>query len=218
MSVSLFALFFAGIAAFVSPCVLPLLPAYIFYLAGKNAKDMERPDAKLMINGLMFIFGFSVIFMLLGATATALGKYLLSNKQVIKIISGVVIIVFGVLQTGLIPLGFLNKEKRFQYAGNTGLFSSFVMGAAFGFGWTPCISYTLMPALMLAANQQTVWQGVGMLGVYSLGFAVPFVILSIFIKFAVIWLSRMKKFMGAFKIISGGIIILMGIAILTGLI
>lgn len=216
MSVSLFALFFAGIAAFVSPCVLPLLPAYIFYLAGKNAKDIERPDAKLIINGLMFILGFSVVFMLLGATATALGKYLLSNRQVIKIISGILIILFGVLQTGLIPVGFLNKEKRFHYAGNTGLLSSFAMGAAFGFGWTPCIGYTLMPALMLAANQQTVWRGVGMLGIYSLGFAVPFIVLSVFVKFAVKWLNGIKKFMRAVKIISGCIMTLMGIAVLTG--
>ena len=218
MGVSLIALFFAGIAAFVSPCVLPLLPAYIFYLAGKNAKDMDRPDSKLITNGLMFILGFSIVFMLLGATASALGKFLLTNKQVIKIISGIVIILFGVIQTGLIQIGFLNRERRFQYTGHASLVSSLVMGAAFGFGWTPCISYTLMPALMIAANQQTVWQGIGLLGIYSLGFAVPFILLSVFIKFALKWIQSIKKHMGIIKIISGCIIVLMGIGILTGLI
>jgi cytochrome c-type biogenesis protein len=216
MEVSWIALFLGGIASFISPCVLPLVPAYIFYLAGKNAKDIDKPDARLISNGVAFILGFSAVFMLLGATATALGKYLLENKQAIKLVSGIVIIFFGILQTGIIKLNFFSGERRFQYTAKAGLVSSFVMGAAFGFGWTPCISYTLMPALLVAANQQTVWQGVGMLGIYSLGFALPFLIISIFLKYTFKWIESLKKYMGIIKIISGVIIVLMGIAILAG--
>ncbi len=218
MEVSWIALFLGGIASFVSPCVLPLIPAYIFYLAGNNAKDMERPDARLIFNGAAFILGFSAVFMLRGATATALGKYLMENKQTVKTVSGIIIIFFGILQTGLIKIGFLNAEKRFQYTAKAGLASSLVMGAAFGLGWTPCISYTLMPALMVAASQQTVWQGVGMLGVYSLGFAVPFIIISVFLKYAFKWIESIKKQLGVIKVVSGVIIILLGAGILAGLI
>jgi cytochrome c-type biogenesis protein len=211
-----FVLFLAGAASFVSPCVLPLIPAYIFYIAGKNPKDMERPDAKLIVNGLMFILGFSAVFMMLGATASAIGVFLSANKQTIRLLSGIVIIAFGVFQTGLVQIGFLNREKRFYYRGRASAVSSFVMGMAFGFGWTPCIGYTLAPALMLAANQRTVWQGVGLLGIYSLGFALPFLLLSVLLKFALKWLERIKKYMGIIKIVSGAVLIAMGILILLG--
>jgi len=209
-------LFLAGVASFVSPCVLPLIPVYIFYLTGRSAKDMEKPDARLIVNGIAFILGFSAVFMLLGATATALGKFLSVHKQTFKIVSAVFIIVFGIFQTGLVKIGFLNRERRFSYAGKASLLSSFLMGAAFGFGWTPCISYTLMPALMAAANQKTVWEGVGLLGIYSLGFAVPFVLLSVFIKFAFKWIDKLKKYMGIVKVISGITLIAMGILMLIG--
>lgn len=209
-------LFLAGAASFVSPCVLPLIPVYIFYLSGRSANEMEKPDAKLIANGIAFIIGFSAVFMLLGATATALGKFLASNKQALKIISGIFITVFGVFQTGLIKIGFLNREKRFSFVGKGSFISSAAMGAAFGFGWTPCIGYTLMPALLAAANRQTVWEGVGLLAIYSLGFAVPFILLSVFLKFAVKWMEKLKKYMGAVKIASGAVMIAMGVLMLLG--
>jgi len=209
-------LFLSGAASFVSPCVLPLIPAYIFYLAGRNAKDIDKPDAKLIINGLMFILGFSAVFMLLGATASAIGFFLSAHKQTIKLISGVIVILFGVFQTGLIQIGFLNMEKRFEYKSRASVVSSFIMGMAFGFGWTPCIGYTLTPALIAAANQRTIWQGVGLLGIYSLGFAVPFILLSVLLKFSLKWLEKIKKHMGIIKIVSGAVLIAMGILILLG--
>ncbi len=218
MEVSIIALFFAGAAAFVSPCVLPLIPVYIFYLAGKSAEDIDKPDARLILNGIMFIFGFSVVFMLLGATAAALGKYLISSKQLLKYISGAVIILFGILQTGLINFGFLNKEKRFQFKAGTGFVSSFILGAVFALGWTPCIGYTLTPALMLAATRETMWEGVGLLGIYSLGFAAPFIIISVFIKFALRWIDKIKKHMATIKIVSGIALILLGTAMILRLI
>ncbi len=211
--------FAEGMASFLSPCVLPLIPAYLTYLTGQSAEETMR-DAKaqkvLIWNGLGFVFGFTLVFVLLGATATGIGRFMLKNNELFRYISGVVVIVFGLFHMGLIPVSFLNREKRFYYLGKRpGIISSMLMGISFSFGWTPCIGPVLSSVLILASRSQTVWRGIGLLFVYSLGLGVPFIALTIFLKYMWKYLEGIYRYMNAIKIASGFILVVIGISILT---
>ncbi len=216
---SVFIVFVQGMASFLSPCVLPLIPAYLTYLTGQSAETMMR-DTKahmaLIWNGLAFVAGFTVVFVLLGATATGLGKFLLKNNDLFRYISGIIVIVFGLFHMGLIPISFLNYEKRIYYSGKRpGLISSMLMGISFSFGWTPCIGPVLSSVLILAGRSQTVWNGIGLLAVYSLGLGVPFIALTVFLRYLWKYLRGINKHMKAIKIASGSILVVIGILILT---
>ena len=217
--VSVIAVFLAGLASFLSPCVLPLVPAYLMYLTGKSADDIAK-DKKahrgLIINGMLFCIGFSIVFITLGASATALGKFLQQNAEIIRYVSGSIIIVFGIIQTGIINFAFLNREKRFEIKNRApGVFTSLLMGMAFGFGWTPCIGPVLVSVLLLAAQQSSLLKGMGLLAVYSLGLLLPFMFIAVFMRLMTGFLTFMKKHIRAVKIISGIILIILGILILT---
>lgn len=216
---SLLIVFLQGMASFLSPCVLPLIPAYLTYLTGQSAEAMlhdSKAQWTLIWNGIAFVAGFTIVFILLGATATEIGKFLLKNNELFRQISGVVVIIFGLFHMGLVPISFLNYEKRLEFTGGKpGLFSSMLMGIGFSFGWTPCIGPVLSAVLILASRSSTVWSGVGLLAVYSLGLGIPFMVLSIFLKYLWKYIRGIYKYMKIIKIVSGAIMVVIGILIVT---
>jgi cytochrome c-type biogenesis protein len=209
--------FVEGMASFLSPCVLPLIPAYMTYLTGQSAEIMARDPKShrsLIINSLAFILGFSIVFVLLGAAATKLGSYLLRHQYTIQKISGVLIIIFGLFHAGLIPIKFLNYERRLHIRpANQGIISSMLIGMGFSIGWTPCIGPILTSVLILAANTQTLATGMLLLGVYALGLGLPFLILAIGIRYFWKHLKTMNRYMGIIKKVSGIILIIIGLMI-----
>ena len=217
--ISIIIVFLQGMASFLSPCVLPLIPAYLTYLTGKSAEAMihDRKAHRMLIwNGAAFVAGFTIIFVLLGATATGIGKFLLKNNDLFRQIGGIIVIVFGLFHMGLVPISFLNYEKRLQFTGKTpGLFSSMLMGIGFSFGWTPCIGPVLSAVLIIAGRTSTVWGGIGLLAVYSLGLGVPFLVLTIFLKYLWKYFKDIYKYMKIIKVVSGAILVVIGVLILT---
>ena len=216
--ISAVAVFLAGIVSFLSPCVLPLVPAYLMYLTGKSAADIaadKKAHKNLILNGALFCIGFSVVFMALGASATALSRFLLRYAEIIKYASGGLIIFLGIFQTGLINIALLNREKRMEVNRKPGHLTSVMMGVAFGFGWTPCIGPVLASVLLVAAQQASLLRGVLLLGLYSLGLMLPFMAIAVFMRFMMPFLNFMKKHVKAVKIISGVILIVLGILIVT---
>jgi len=174
--------FAAGLVSFLSPCVLPLVPGYISMLSGLSMEDLkaesnEKVTALILRNSVAFVVGFSAVFIALGASATAVGRFLLSQHGIFNIVAGAIIIVFGLHLTGLIKIPFLYREARMNaIAPKRGIAGSFVLGFAFAFGWTPCIGPILSGILALAAIRQTVFQGMFLLAVYSAGLAIPFLL------------------------------------------
>ncbi|HOM02836.1 MAG TPA: cytochrome c biogenesis CcdA family protein [Acetivibrio sp.] len=213
--------FAEGILTFVSPCIFPMLPAYFSYLAGFS--DKEDKDGKnkrrLLINSLGFVLGFTIVFTLLGAAATSLGAFLKNHRDILKIISGIVIIIFGLNFAGILNIGFLNREKRFEYKFDSLRFiGSVIFGFCFAFGWTPCISYFLASVLALAANSATMSEGLLLLSVYSLGLGIPFVVSAMIFESIREAFNFIKSNMKIINIISGVLLILLGAAILFNII
>lgn len=221
-SVSWIAAFFAGVLSFVSPCVLPLVPAYISFMSGVTAEEFRGEVARSDRNrrvaaaSIMFILGFSVVFIALGASATFFGRFLLSKIGLLSKIAGVLIIILGLHMIGVFRIGFLNYEKRFQTGGKrVRLFSSFLAGIAFAFGWTPCIGPILAAILAYAGTRETVGQGVVLLAVYSLGLAIPFFLTGMFTGAFFAVTGRLKRHFHTVEVVSGGLLILVGILIFT---
>ncbi|ABN53166.1 MAG TPA: cytochrome c biogenesis protein CcdA [Hungateiclostridium thermocellum] len=213
--------FAEGILTFVSPCIFPMLPAYFSYLAGFS--DKEDKDGKnkrrLLINSLGFVLGFTIVFTLLGAAATSLGAFLKEHRDVLKIISGIVIIIFGLNFIGILNIGFLNREKRFEYKADSLKFvGSVIFGFCFAFGWTPCISYFLASILALAANSSTMPEGLMLLVVYSLGLGIPFIVSAMIFESIREAFNFIKSNMRIINIISGILLILLGAAMLFNII
>ena len=222
--VSVFAAFIAGLLSFLSPCVLPLVPAYISFMSGVSIEDLQQEDRKnvlrkTIITSLAFILGFSLVFVLLGATATAVGKLLLSKVTLISKIAGVIVIILGLHFLGLFEksLQFLNYERRFHVQKiQSGIIGSFVIGLAFAFGWTPCVGPILGPILFLAGGQKTVWQGIFLLSIYSLGLGVPFLLTAIATHSFLNLLNKVKRHFKTLEIISGVFLIIIGVLMVTG--
>ena len=208
--------FGAGLISFLSPCVLPLIPGYISYISGESLGDIVEKQKKIILKTVLFSLGFSLVFISFGATASLIGNILLENSNTLRIIAGIIIIIFSLQLIGVLNLNFLNQEKRFQtknYSNN--LFFPVLVGAAFGFGWTPCIGPVLGSILTLAAVESSIGRGILLLSFYSLGLAIPFILsgyaISKFLAFS-------KNFRKNIKIVSitGGVILLItGILILT---
>jgi len=221
-NVGLFTSFLFGILSFLSPCVLPLVPGYISFISGlsfeelKESQSSKRFFLKTLLSSLFFVLGFSIVFVMLGASATAVGKFLSENMNVIAKVAGVIIVIFGLHMTGIFRIKFLNYEAKLKVGGKPlGLLGAFVVGFAFAFGWTPCIGPVLATILVLASQQETVKQGVLLLSVYSLGLGIPFLITSLSINFFFKWFARIRKYLNVVEIVSGVILIILGVLIFT---
>jgi len=214
------AAFFAGLISFLSPCVLPLVPGYISLISGAGVEELRQQDSRLMRavmrNSLMFILGFSLVFMVLGAVASSIGHAVRSHIALLSKIAGVIIIVFGLHLTGLIPIKALYADKRLHgLQGGSTAAGAFLVGFAFAFGWTPCIGPILTVILTFAAAEATVLKGVALLAVYSLGLAVPFLITSVGIDRFLGFYGRFRRHLHTLEVASGILLIAIGLLIFT---
>ncbi|MGH9783939.1 MAG: cytochrome c biogenesis CcdA family protein [Terriglobia bacterium] len=220
-SVSLVAAFTAGLVSFLSPCVLPLVPGYISLISGASVEQLKSSDNEEMLrrvlsHSLLFILGFSVVFISLGASATWIGQALLSRMTILYKIAGIVIIIFGLHLTGILKIGLLYRDARFHSAGKpASATGAFLIGLAFAFGWTPCIGPILAVILGLAASQQTVWQGVFLLALYSAGLAVPFLLTSLGVNRFMTFYQRFRVHLHQVEVFSGIILIVLGAMIFS---
>ena len=207
--------FAAGFLSFFSPCLLPMVPIYIFYLMGndKDKGSIKEQQRRAFFRTLGFVIGFSLIFILMGSSAGFLGGLFIRHKESILKISGVIIILFGLNMLGVIHLNFLNMEKRGKMPKMKNWFSSVLMGMAFAAGWTPCLGPVLGAILFYAGTKGQALQGMGLLFVYSLGLAIPFLITSLGIHLVDRFLQRRQKFLELLPKISGGVLIVFGIMI-----
>jgi len=215
------AAFLAGIISFLSPCVLPLVPGYISLISGASVETLQEADRKLlrsvMINSLTFILGFSVVFISLGAVATGFGQLTHRYHRELSIIAGIVVFIFGLHLTGLFKINALYSDKRLHgVKGGAGPIGAFVIGFAFAFGWTPCIGPILAAVLYLAGAQETVWKGILLLGVYSLGLAVPFLLTSLGVNKFLAFYGKFRRHLHTVEVISGVFLIVFGLLIATG--
>ncbi|WP_409227283.1 cytochrome c biogenesis CcdA family protein [Gudongella sp. SC589] len=213
--VSLPIAFGAGFLSFFSPCLLPMIPAYIMYITGV---DMEDDISKVRMTALMrtlgFVLGFTVIFMIMGSSASFLGRVFIQNKTIFFRISGILIILFGLNMMGVLNLRILGMEKRVKSPKKvTSWFSSILMGMAFAAGWTPCFGPVLASILVFAGTSATVSKGMMLLFVYSVGMAIPFLMTALFINVFINWLAKAEKFLKYMPYISGIILVIFGLLI-----
>ncbi|MFE0753407.1 cytochrome c biogenesis CcdA family protein [Inquilinus sp. NPDC058860] len=220
--IGLMTAFAAGVVSFLSPCVLPLVPGYLSYVAGQSLHgDDRRVDvaARLAVLGLgtFFVLGFSTVFILLGASATALGQLLLSYRYEANLIGGALVILFGLLMVGLLPLGWLQRDLRAHADLRGGHpIAAYVLGLAFAFGWTPCIGPVLGAILMVSASAATVANGIALLGLYSLGLGVPFLLSALFADQAFVRLRSTRRLGRHLQRGAGAVMVAMGIVMMSG--
>lgn len=206
--------FSAGLLSFLSPCILPLIPAYFSYLTGSSLEELHNPKmkARILYKSLGFILGFSIVFIIMGASATSIGRILLKYQNTLRIVSGIIIIIFGLHTTGLLKIKALYRERRFfSFTENNKSFGSIIMGISFAAGWTPCAGPILGSILLLSSNQDTVFQGTFLLAIYSLGLAVPFIFTAYGIGYFSKLLFKLRKHLSYISIFSGLLMIIMGI-------
>jgi cytochrome c-type biogenesis protein len=214
----------AGTLSFLSPCVLPLVPPYLVYLAGTSLERLAdaEPAAAVkrdtVVASLLFVAGFSTVFVALGAGASVIGALLRAYSNVLATLAGIAIIVMGLHFLGLTRIGLLMREKRAEMARPIGLWGAYAMGLAFAFGWTPCIGPILAAILAVAASEATIARGAGLLAVYSLGLGIPFVIAAFAIEPFAALLARFRAHLAAVERVMGALLVLTGIAFLTGFI
>ena len=218
MVVSFSFAFFAGLISFVSPCVLPLIPGYVSFICGTTLDELNIKSKKFILRkSLFFSLGFSLVFISLGATATFIGSFLLHNTKILSIGSGLIIIFLGSYLLEIIKINFLNKSfGNFNIRYSDNFLFPFIVGIGFGFGWTPCIGPILGSILAFASMENSIYKGISLLSFYSLGLAVPFIISGLLIKKFLIFSKNTKKYLNKIKKISGIILILTGILIITG--
>ena len=207
--------FGAGLISFLSPCVLPLIPGYISYISGSSLNELIEKQNVNLTPIIFFTLGFSLVFIIFGAAATFIGQFLLKNSNILRILAGSVIILFSLHIIGIINLKFLNYEKRIYTNTNKNLFSSIIIGMAFGFGWTPCIGPILGSILALASTEQTILKGMLLLSFYSLGLAIPFILSGYLIQKFIAVSKNIKSKMNLISKIGGSLLLITGILILT---
>jgi cytochrome c-type biogenesis protein len=209
--------FLAGLLSFLSPCVLPLVPSYIGFLTGMTLPEMTGRRRTALVHALLFVAGFSLIFILLGASATALGRALNYYQVWLQRIGGVLIILFGLLCLGVFKVGLLTQERRVHLERKpVGYLGSVLAGMAFAAGWTPCIGPVLGGILGLAATSADVSRGMMLLAVYSAGLALPFLIAAVAVDSFLEWFQRFRRFLPWVMRISGVILVLVGVLLVTG--
>jgi cytochrome c-type biogenesis protein len=212
--------FAAGIVSFLSPCVLPLVPGYISLISGASMEELQSKDRKVLntvlLHSLMFILGFTVVFVMLGAVATGVGQLAHEYKKPLTWVAGAVVIIFGLHLTGIFKIKALYADKRLHsIKGGKSPIGAFLVGFAFAFGWTPCLGPYLSIILGFAGNTETVTKGVLLLWVYSMGLAVPFLLTSLAIDRFMVFYGRFRRFLHAWEVGSGVVLILLGVLILT---
>ncbi|HEX3113711.1 MAG TPA: cytochrome c biogenesis protein CcdA [Candidatus Eisenbacteria bacterium] len=220
--VSLIAAFLAGLVSFVSPCVLPLVPSYVTFITGLSFDELTaseqgpRVRRLTLIHSLAFIFGFSLVFIALGATATATGQFLREHQDTLRIVGGILIVFFGVYLTGLIKIPALSRERKARLTEKPlGVLGSVLVGITFAAGWTPCIGPILASILLYASTAQTVGTGILLLSVYSLGLGVPFLIASLGMNTFLAASKGIRKQLHTIEVVSGVILIVFGLALVT---
>ena len=212
----------AGLVSFLSPCVLPLVPPYLVFLAGTSLERLadEEPEPRVKwettLAAALFVLGFSTVFVSLGASASVIGSLIRAYSGPLATIAGIVIIVMGLHFLGITQIGLLHRQKRMDVAKPVGLWGAYVMGLAFAFGWTPCIGPILAAILAVAASEQTVTKGAGLLAVYSLGLGIPFIIAAFAIEPFAAFLAHFRKYLRRVEQAMGALLVLTGIAFLTG--
>ena len=212
----------AGLVSFLSPCVLPLVPPYLIFLAGTSLErfaDREpepRVKRETVLAAALFVLGFSTVFVALGASASVIGALMRAYSGPLATAAGVVIIIMGLHFLGITPIALLHRQKRLEVAKPVGLWGAYVMGLAFAFGWTPCIGPILAAILTVAASEQTVSRGAGLLAVYSLGLGIPFIVAALAIEPFAAFLARFKKHLAKVEHAMGALLVLTGVAFLTG--
>ncbi|MCJ7539456.1 MAG: cytochrome c biogenesis protein CcdA [Desulfobacterales bacterium] len=220
-TVSFPAAFVAGLLSFFSPCVLPLIPAYFTFITGFSIEELTEEynseiRKKVFLSTFLFVLGFSLVFILMGASASYLGGLMYTYKKLIRIIGGILIIILGIHLTGLIRIPGLDFEKRIALEKKPLHFlGTLIIGMAFGAGWSPCIGPLLGSILIVAGSQETVWQGVMLLGIYSAGLATPFIIISIFINFLLIFIKKASKVLKYVNVVAGVVLIVVGLILVS---
>ena len=207
--------FGAGLISFLSPCVLPLIPGYVSFISGQSLQEILKSKKIDILPLVLFCFGFSTVFIILGASASFLGQTLLQNSETLRVIAGIVIIIFSLQLIGLINISYLNFEKRIEAKKSQNILFPYVIGLAFGFGWTPCIGPILGSILALASIEETLSKAIILLTFYSIGLAIPFVLSGYLIQRFLVFSKNFKKNISLISKIGGIILLITGILILT---
>ena len=207
--------FGAGLISFLSPCVLPLIPGYVSFISGQSLQDILKSKKINILPLILFCLGFSTVFIMLGASASFLGQTLLQNSEILRIIAGIIIIIFSLQLIGIINIPYLNFEKRFDARQSQNILFPYVIGLAFGFGWTPCIGPILGSILALASIEDTLSRAILLLIFYSLGLAIPFVLSGYLIQRFLLFSKNFKKNINIISKTGGVILLITGVLILT---
>ncbi len=215
--------FSGGLLSFFSPCILPLIPAYLCFITGLSAGELNENDIKksvirriVLTESVLFVLGFSSIFVIMGASATLLGSFFYSNKRLIEIIGGFIVILFGLHISGLLNIRFLQFERKMHLEKKpTNMFGSFLVGAAFGFGWSPCVGPILGGILMMASTGDSVYEGISLLSLYSLGLAIPFLLMGLGAGWSLGFFSKIKRHLKTVSIVSGVFLVCIGLLLIV---
>jgi len=215
------AAFLAGLVSFLSPCVLPLVPGYVSLISGVGVEELKTQEShllrKVMLNSIAFIFGFSVVFVTLGAVATEVSQMLSRYRSILAQVAGVVIILFGLHLTGVFKIKALYTDARLHNVkGSSTAWGAFVIGFAFAFGWTPCVGPVLTVILTFAAAQDSITKGILLLAIYSMGLAVPFLLTALLLERFLKFYSRFRAHMHAIEVTSGALLIALGVLLVIG--
>ncbi|MBI1384602.1 MAG: cytochrome c biogenesis protein CcdA [Rhizobiales bacterium] len=217
------AAFIAGLLSFVSPCVLPIVPPYLAFLAGLSAEEMTGPGSssgpsrRIMGAAIAFVLGFTTVFVLLGATASALGQALVDHMDTLAVIAGAIILLFGLHFLGLLRIGLFYREARVHIARKPpGLIGAYLIGLAFAFGWTPCAGPVLAAIVFVAGAEETALRGAALLATYSLGIGIPFLVAAAFTGPFMRWSKGMRRHLGTIEKVSGALLVVTGLLFMTG--
>lgn len=215
--------FLAGLISFISPCVLPIVPPYLAYLAGVSFSELSQSSEsgtaskRIVISAILFVLGFTTVFVMLGASASFVGRSVSQYFDVLATIAGVVIIVMGLHFLGLLRINLLFREARIHVKTKpAGVWSAYVIGLAFAFGWTPCVGPVLAAILFVAGAEDTALRGAMLLATYSMGIGIPFIIAALFARQFLGWANRFKQHLGKVEKVMGGMLVITGILFLTG--
>jgi cytochrome c-type biogenesis protein len=213
--IELFIAFGAGLISFLSPCVLPLIPGYVSFISGNTLNEILEKKKIDLLPLIVFSLGFSFVFIIFGATASFLGQILLQNSQILRSIAGVIIIIFSLQLIGVLNIKFLNVEKKFYTKKSNNIFLVFIVGMAFGFGWTPCIGPILGSILAIASTEETIYKAILLLSFYSLGLAIPFILSGYLMQKFLLFSKNFKRNINLVTKGGGVILLITGILILT---